>query len=236
LQAIILAGGRGTRLKQVVPDVPKPMAEINGTPFLALLISYLSQQEITRIILSVGHQYQKIVDYFGDSYQGVEIAYTIEEQPLGTGGAIKLALETTESVDPVFVLNGDTFCQLNFKEMYGNFHDSGKTFGIALTEVENSSRFGSVQLSSDRSGINNFTEKRHSSGSGLINSGVYLLYKNFFEQFNFGEKFSFENDCLYPHVSRIDCFPYVYDGKFIDIGIPEDFEKAQHFLSFIQIR
>src|SRR5579872_7369319 len=117
MQAIILAGGFGTRLQSVVKNCPKPMAPVHGKPFLAYLIEYLKLQGITRVVLSVHYLREQIEDFFKDNYQGIEICYAVEEQPWGTGGAIVHALKKIELTQPVFVLNGDTFLKLDYRAM-----------------------------------------------------------------------------------------------------------------------
>jgi len=230
LQAIILAGGKGTRLKTAVKDVPKPLAPINGTPFLAVQLRNLKEFGVQKIILSVGYQYEKIVSYFGDHFEGLKIEYAIENEPLGTGGAIKHALLKVDSLKPAFVLNGDTFSELDYRKMYKNFIGSQKDFGIAVTEVKDIARYGAVKLSEDNSEVIGFVEKKNAIGSGLINSGVYLMRKDFFKGRDLGKTFSFESDCLYSSISTISTMPFIYQGLFIDIGIPSDYELAQTLL------
>lgn len=222
MKAIILAGGFGTRLKTVVPDLPKPMAPIAGRPFLAYLIDYLSAQGITHFILSVHHLADKICDYFKTSYANIEYVY--ENEPLGTGGAIHHVLSQVEDPQPIFILNGDTFVTLKYRQWYAKHLKQSSPISMALTYVENCERYGSVVVEDEC--IIAFNEKQH-QGEGYINAGVYLLNPNLFSAYNMPAKFSFEHDFLLPNIKALKPYPYLTQGEFIDIGIPSDYERAQ---------
>lgn len=226
MHAVILAGGLGTRLRSVLPDTPKPMAPIQGRPFLALLIDYLALQGFTSVVLSVGYKYENIQSYFGSQYGAIDIRYSIESEPLGTGGAIKKSLSLVDG-DSVFVLNGDTFLQLDYKRMLAGavFRDS--LLHIALRSVDDVSRYGAVKV--DKNEIVSFSEKS-GAAAGLINSGIYLLSPAIFESFDMPDKFSFEQDFIYQHLKSIRPISYVTEGYFIDIGVPEDYMRAQREL------
>lgn len=228
MQAIVLAGGLGTRLASIVKDIPKPMAPIRSRPFLEVLLDYLENQGFTDIILSVGHHHKVITDYFGDKYKSINIRYSIESFPLGTGGAIKKSLKLTDE-DPIFVLNGDSFLKMNYKSMLKVYHDSSVPLSIALKHCKNTSRYGKVNV--DRGRINAFKEKE-SDEEGLINTGIYLLSPKIFLQYNLPDVFSFEHDFLYPFVNEIRPLPYISDDFFIDIGNPEDYRRAQDEIPF----
>ena len=225
MQAIILAGGFGTRLQSVVKDVPKPMADISGLPFLAYLFTYLKNHNITDIVLSVGYLHQKIIDYFGNSYLGINIKYAIETEPLGTGGAIVNSLQFIDQNQPVIILNGDTFLQINYQKLI-DFYDRNKSdLTIVLRNVEDSSRYGSVKID-DQNLIVNFVEKSIQKKSGYINGGIYVLNPKIFSNYNLPKKFSFEQDFLCQYTVSIKPFGFVSEDYFIDIGIPEDYQKA----------
>lgn len=219
-EAIVLAGGLGTRLRSVVQDIPKPMAPVSGKPFLEYLIEHLESQGIKRVILSVGYKWEYIRNYFGNRFREVEILYSVEDFPLGTGGAIKKALEKVAG-DEVFICNGDTLFKINLAKM----KDCKKDFKIvlALKEVYKSDRYGSVEID-DEGRIRKFAEKIYRERA-FINGGIYLIDKDLFDDFNLPEVFSFEK-FLEENVERIPMVGVVFDDYFIDIGVPEDYERA----------
>jgi len=224
-EAIILAGGFGTRLQGVVKDLPKPMAPVNDRPFLTYILDYLIDYEYTDVILSVGYLHEKIEEYFGNQYKDLQIHYAVETEPLGTGGAILFAL-TKCANDNVLVLNGDTLFRVNLKRMERFYQENPCSLAIALREVEDVSRYGSV-LIGDNSQIIHFSEKEASMGKGYINGGTYLLSKKIFEKYSFPKKFSFEKDLMEKFYLQEQFFAIVSDGYFIDIGIPSDYARAQ---------
>ncbi|GLS03830.1 D-glycero-D-manno-heptose 1-phosphate guanosyltransferase [Chitiniphilus shinanonensis] len=226
MEAIVLAGGKGTRLREVVSDVPKPMAPISGQPFLALLLNHLAEKGISRVVLSIGYMAQVIQDYFGETYAGLEIDYVVEPQPLGTGGAVRLALEKIRS-DHVFIFNGDTFLDLEISEIEALWIKERKPL-IVGREVNDTSRYG--RLLTEGSVATGFTEKGV-EGPGLINGGCYVLQAHQLDEFLVGSNFSFELDFLAPAVKQRQFGVFITHGKFIDIGIPEDFHRAQIELS-----
>ena len=216
---IILAGGFGTRLSTVVKDVPKPMAPINGKPFLHYIFKELQHQKIKQIVLSVGHLKEVIQDYFQDSYLGISIQYAIENEPLGTGGGIKHAFSFVE--DDAFVLNGDTFFDIELSKLKKTVAD----ISIALKPMFNFDRYGTVELNNENR-IVSFNEKKHCE-HGLINGGVYYFKKSLFDKIETERKFSFEKDILEKHLNNLQIQGTVFDNYFIDIGIPEDYKQAQ---------
>ena len=219
MEAIILAGGLGTRLGTRIIGMPKPMAPVGGRPFLQILIDRLIDFGCARVILSVGHLYQAIMDFFGDSYRGVPIAYSIEESPLGTGGAIRLALQSANG-NAVLVLNGDTFMQVDFAELDRAHESEGRPLTMVVTYLENASRYGGVVVNQSR--VTGFTEKGR-AGTGWINAGTYVLDRDFPWPGHLPECFSFEFDVLVPFVARLHPAAFICRGYFLDIGIPEDF-------------
>lgn len=224
-EAIILAGGFGTRLQSVIQDLPKPMAPINGKPFLSYLLDYLIAYQYNHVILSTGYLHDKIEDYFGNQYKSVPISYARETVPLGTGGGIQFALSNCVTQN-VLILNGDTLFKVDLArfEQFHKIHNS--KLSIVLREVDNVSRYGSV-IYDDNSRIINFMEKNINRGKGFINGGIYLIDKELFSSFSLPEKFSFEKDLMERYYQSEQFFAMVSNGYFIDIGIPDDYYKAQ---------
>ncbi|MCV3432463.1 nucleotidyltransferase family protein [Campylobacter lari] len=216
MQAIVLAGGLGTRLKSVVQDLPKPMAPINGKPFLAFVLEYLKKQGITEVILSVSYKYELIQECFKDEFDGMKIRYNIEKELLGTGGAIKDALKFIQN--QAYVLNGDTIFDIDLKKLVLN--DS--KICIALKQMQNFDRYGTVNV--DDQGIVISFEEKVFKKQGLINGGIYLLKKDIFDEFDLGKKFSFE-EFLQKNHKVLKIQTQIFDDYFIDIGIPEDYKK-----------
>ncbi len=231
-EAIILAGGFGTRLQSVVNDVPKPMALVNNQPFLNYQLLYLKSFGITKVILSVGYLHEKISSYYKNipiaiGIEGIEIEYCIEENPLGTGGGIRLAMEKANS-KTILVLNGDSFFDININDFFTQHDSFLADCSLALRKVNNASRYGTVKLGKDCE-IKSFKEKDGLETEGLINAGVYLLNKNIYLS-NTAEKinFSIEKDFFEKNKGELNLFGFEYEGYFIDIGIPEDYTKAQN--------
>lgn len=225
-EAVILAGGFGTRLQSVVQDLPKPMAPVNDRPFLSYLLQYLGGYGIERVILSTGYLHEKIVGYFGREYHGIEIVYSHESIPMGTGGGIRLALEkcTTEEI---LVLNGDSFFEINLKSFYRQFHLGECDIALSMRQVENASRYGTL-LTDNHHRINQFREKDGLDIPGYINAGVYLMHKTIFlQETPQGVPFSLEKDFFEKRVTDLKFYGFIFEGYFIDIGIPEDYLKVQ---------
>ena len=222
MEAIVLAGGFGTRLRQVVQDVPKPMASVAGRPFLEILLAMLAKKGFTRIVLSLGFMSEKIIEHFGDNYLGMELVYEVETQPLGTGGAIRAALTRCEA-DHVFVFNGDTYLDVEVDELE-QLWQSNKNPVIVVREIPDTARFGRVEIRDGR--INAFLEKG-ASGRGLINAGCYILPKNALDDFPLGQVFSLETEFFINYLHNIWFDGFVTQGRFIDIGVPDDYALAQ---------
>lgn len=226
---IILAGGIGTRLKHLLPDIPKPMAPINKFPFLYYILNDLNKQGVKNVILSVGYMHNQITSYFGNSFKDIQIAYSIENEPLGTGGAIMKALYGTNSPQS-FILNGDTFFKINLSEMELKHKKNKASLSVAVKEMTNYERYGSVTITKDK--ITGFKEKQFNA-KGFINGGTYLLNKETLFSLNLPGKFSFENDFLEKYYQELHCIAFKSNQYFIDIGIPDDYEKAKiDFINF----
>jgi len=228
--AIILAGGLGTRLRETVPDLPKPMAPINGRPFLEYQMAYWIDQGVDNFILSVGYKYETIIEHFGSSWKGISIKYVVESAPLGTGGGLLLAAKGLE--DPFLVLNGDTFFEVDLKKMkqFHNVHHSEWTF--ALFQTSEAGRYMGMEISS--SGAVNVLQSNITKTGRLVNGGVYLLEPSILDKYqnNTIDKVSLEDDILpYLHGHGGRLYGVVQDGCFVDIGVPEDYLRASQILS-----
>lgn len=227
-EAIILAGGKGTRLSTVIQDLPKPMAPINGLPFLTYLFDDLQRQGIQTIYLAVGYLREKIISYYGNWYKNVRLEYVIEETPLGTGGAIKKALSFVSSRYPV-VINGDTFFSVDLPNFYAFHLSKASSLTLALKNKENADRYGTVKIN-NHGKVEAFVEKTTGS-SGWINGGTYLIDMDHLKLSSLPESFSFETEVLEKEYQNGNVYGFASDGYFIDIGIPSDYEIAQSDLT-----
>lgn len=221
-EAIILAGGLGTRLRSIVPDLPKPMAPIGERPFLDLLLAFLTARGFRHVILSTGHMHQRIADHFGAARGPLSIDYCVEASPLGTGGAIRAALGRCRS-DHALVLNGDTFLEADtdaIEALWAAHHEPV----LVVRGVADGARYGRVSLQDER--VVSFGEKS-GGGPGLINAGCYLLPTTLLDGLDLPDRFSFETDYLPQAVQRQAFRAHVSLGYFIDIGVPDDYARAQ---------
>lgn len=220
MEAIVLAGGLGTRLRSVVVDLPKPMAPIGDKPFLEYILKYLQKNGITRAILSVGYKWETIKEYFGDKFENIELVYSVEDEPLGTGGAIKKAMNQVKN-SQVYIINGDTFFDVDLKSL--DLKDKSKLI-LSLKHMTDFDRYGCVEKDENNL-VTAFTEKGYRE-SGNINGGIYLASKDIFSEYDLDEKFSFE-EFMQENFKQLKINSAIFDNYFIDIGIPEDYEKAQ---------
>jgi D-glycero-alpha-D-manno-heptose 1-phosphate guanylyltransferase len=226
-EAIILAGGFGTRLQAVVSDVPKPMAPINNEPFLNYVFDYLLHYKIEHVVLSTGYLADKISEHYKNEFQGIKISYTKEETPLGTGGGIRLAMTKCYTSD-VLVLNGDSFFDVNIIDHFNNHISKQSDCSLALRKVDNAARYGTILLGTGNA-VEAFKEKDNIEQAGLINGGVYILNRKLYlSKTNEAVPFSIEKDFYESRINELHIFGFEYDGYFIDIGIPEDYNKAQN--------
>jgi len=226
--AVILAGGMGTRLREAVSDRPKVLAEINGRPFLAFLLDRLVDVGIKRVVLCTGYMSEMILDVFGDSYRNMSLFYSRERAPLGTGGALRLALPLIDS-DPVLVMNGDSYCDANLKQFVDQHHAYNSKVTLLLVQIEDVSRYGSVDV--DNAGrVISFWEKGNQSGTGMINAGIYMMGKNVIESIPSDRPVSLERD-IFPKMIGNGLCASKHFGRFIDIGIPSDYYAASLFFA-----
>jgi NDP-sugar pyrophosphorylase family protein len=226
MQAVILAGGLGTRLRSLVNDRPKPMASILNRPFLEYQLEFLKKYQVTEVILCVGYLWEKIYEFFRDGKEwDVKIHYAVEETPLGTGGALKNAEKLLNG--PFLLLNGDSFFEMNLEELI-RFHEIAKlktesfVGTIALSEVPDRNNYGTVGLGVGHS-ITAFKEKStEEKGPGFINAGIYLLEAEILPQIPSGTKLSLERE-VFPFLLNegFNLAGYAAEGYFVDIGTPE---------------
>ena len=231
-KAIILAGGLGTRLNSVLSDLPKPLAPINGKPFLEYQMDYWIHQGVDHFVLSVGYLKEKIVDYFGDHYQNIPINYAIEDTPLDTGGGLLKALDFITSDEPILVLNGDTFFEVDLK-VINDFHlNRGSIWTFSLFRTKEVGRYMGIHL--EPSGKLKFMNQEINDQERLANGGVYLINPSIVKALGYksGEKISLEKDILkklsadYTNIYGIE-----FEGQFIDIGVPDDYKRAAIILN-----
>lgn len=225
MQAIILAGGLGTRLRSVVSDRPKPMALVEGKPFLEYVIFGLKKSGIDDIIFAVGYKGGMVEEYFGDGSQlGIKARYAYEEELLGTAGAIKNAGKYITD-EQFFVLNGDTLYQMNFGDLKKVQEEKNLEMALVLRSVPDISRYGAARLTDGM--LTAFNEKNGNTGEGTINGGVYLMNKALLSQIPEG-KVSLENECIPKWMKEERRLGGIVNGGyFIDIGVPDDYFRFQ---------
>lgn len=215
MEVVVLAGGFGTRLQSVVSDRSKVMALVNNKPFLKYILDHFLNYNPSKFVLSVGYKYQSIKDYFGDEYQGIPVIYSIESQPLGTGGAIKLALKLCDQ-EYVIVTNGDTLFKINPNRL------PEAALTIASLRVEDNQRYGGLVVESGK-----LKKISHDDNNiRVINGGIYKIKKNIFELMTMPDVFSFEKDFLPNILDKTDVLIQEFTDYFIDIGVPSDYDKA----------
>lgn len=229
MEAVILAGGQGTRLKSAVNDRPKPLADINGKPFLSYLMEYWIGQGVKRFILSVGYRANMIREYYGDEFQGISVVYAVERIPSGTGGGLILSLECLNSpaINPFLLINGDTFFAVNLDEMISHHNKTVSDMTIACRVLQATDRYGIIKM--DNSNRVLAMVGGSETGERLINGGVYLINREMFSKTdNFDFPVSFETEII-PALLRNNrkLSAVAFNSFFIDIGVPEDYQQAQ---------
>jgi D-glycero-alpha-D-manno-heptose 1-phosphate guanylyltransferase len=226
-ECIVLAGGLGTRLRSVVADKPKCMAPLGDHPFLYYLLQYLHQQGITHAVLSLGYLSEQVISWCNSMDLPLRVSFTVEPEPLGTGGGILHALPAIEGKE-VFIVNGDTYFDVSFAA-FQQFHEAHQSpLSLALKPMQQFDRYGSIELDAQQQ-ITAFHEKQFRE-AGLINGGIYLTSTDFLRSLSLPEKFSFEKEVLEPGAAAGSLYGYISDTYFIDIGIPEDYEAAKKVL------
>lgn len=223
--AVILAGGLGTRLRSVVSDRPKPLAEVNGRPFITYLLEQLINSGLKRVVLCTGYKGEMIESVLGQRWRSLTLIYSQEPTPLGTGGAIRLAVSQLQS-EIALVMNGDSYCEVDFAVLWAQHQRSPQGCTIVLTQVQDVQRFGQVKLAASQQ-VLQFQEKGKNSGSGWINAGIYLLNVPIIKSIPKHQNFSLERDLLMNLVNQDQVHGFTTQGRFIDIGRPESYAQAQ---------
>lgn len=225
MEAIILAGGKGTRLRSVVPDLPKPMADIGGVPFLEILLRRLEKFGFSHVVLSLGYKAEVIISYIENNSYNMQISCEVEQNSLGTGGAARRALSKCTE-DHVYILNGDTYLEFDVTDIE-TIWDAEKKPMILGYYAADTSRYGRLVIQDDL--VMGFIEKGE-VGSGFINGGCYVIPIRYLDDWPLDKAFSIEND-HFPHSIEIEKMRFVeLKGMFIDIGIPDDYFRAQELL------
>jgi D-glycero-alpha-D-manno-heptose 1-phosphate guanylyltransferase len=226
IDVLILCGGQGNRLKKIVTDRPKPMAEINGHPFLDILINYIEGFGFKRFILSVCHMSDFIKNYYRDKVHSLEILFSLENEPLGTGGAVKNTEKLIYS-DSFLVMNGDSFCPVNLTQFMDFHNQKNALLSMVVVESNNSEDFGQITLDNSQR-IIQFEEKKRINGKPLINAGIYLFKRDILSMIPPNIKYSLEYD-LFPKLVGKEFYGFVTEEKLLDIGTPERYEEAKRF-------
>lgn len=222
-EAIILAGGLGTRLRAAVPDLPKCMAPVNGKPFIKWVVDHLKSQSVTHFIFALGYKNEAFLEWLDQQFPNGNYSISVEEEPLGTGGAVQLACSKLRGKHTI-VTNGDTLFKVHLQALTAVHFGEQAECTLALKPMRDFSRYGAVEL--NNSAVYNFREKQYFA-EGLINGGVYALDAERFLSRRLPVKFSFEKEYLEQFYNEGTMFGSVQDAYFIDIGIPEDYERAQ---------
>jgi len=229
--AAILVGGLGTRLRSVLPDSPKVLAEVLGRPFVTFLLDQLDTAGVRNVVLCTGHRCEEVRKQLGETYRSLSLTYSQEDAPLGTGGALRLALPHLSS-DPVLVMNGDSYANANLNAFLGWFSQKDLAAALILTKVLDTNRYGRIILGKD-SRVRSFEEKDGKANSGWINAGVYLLKRKSLESIPSVSSYSLEKD-FFPGLIDKGLHGYRCTGEFLDIGTPESYSKAASFFSMLQ--
>ena len=230
--AVILAGGLGTRLRSIVPDLPKPMAPVNGRPFLDFLMDYWVGQGIKHFVLSVGYKHQTIVDYFGGSFNGSKIDYVIEKTPMGTGGGLLLANQRLASTMPFLLLNGDTYFAVEANKLCDFADQVDADWCFALFQTSEHGRYLGMDV--DSRGEIHSLRSSNQAGECFANGGVYRVHPRCLNALNVnvGGRISLEDEIFPSLISqRKKVFGLAFNSNFIDIGIPDDYRKVAELIA-----
>jgi NDP-sugar pyrophosphorylase family protein len=224
---VILAGGLGKRLASVTGGGQKILAQIDGKPFLSILIEYIASQGGRRFILCTGHGAEAVEAHFRQAHKDLEILFSREDTPLGTGGAIKKGASLVKS-DRFLAMNGDCFCVIDYNTLIAS-HEAGKAQAtLAITRVPDARDYGTIELDAQKN-ILAFKEKQPQEVSAFINTGTYCFNRNVFDLVETSEKFSIELD-FFPHLVGKQFRAFEVENKFIDIGTPDRYAWAQEHL------
>ncbi len=232
ITALILAGGLGTRLQSIMTGRPKVLAPVAGRPFLAYLMDQLIGAGFRQVILCTGYKGEQIKAAFGDTYKGLDIQYSQEPEPLGTGGALRFGLPLIDT-DLVLVTNGDSYVNCNLTDYLAWYLENDVQTSLLLTCLSDTSRYGRVEV--DRDGrILQFDEKGDSHGPGWVNAGVYIFTRSLLESIPFGQPFSLEKE-FFPNLIGKGLYGFQSEGAFIDIGTRESYALAEDFFSKVYL-
>lgn len=223
-ECLILSGGQGTRLAHLIPDLPKTLAPIHELPFLHYLLQYLQKEKVDHYVFSLGYKSEKIIDYVKTHFPQLNYSFVIENEPLGTGGALQFAMSKINS-NEFFVVNADTYYPISLEKFY-SFHKFNKSdISISIKPMLNPHRYGTVVIDS-KGRIQKFKEKSKLD-YGLINGGIYLINKSYLQSKNLPHIFSLEKEVFEEYIVDDQFHAQVNDNYFLDIGIPEDYQRAQ---------
>jgi len=226
-EALILAGGLGTRLRAVVADRPKPMAEVAGRPFITFVLDHLVRHGCARAVLCLGHMGELVPPVLGQNYGPLELAYSFEQTPLGTGGALRNAAPLLSEND-VLAMNGDSFCDIDLGALDRAHRACGGAVTLAALWLTDRHRSGALTV--DGSGrVVGFESRPSAPSPGLINAGVYMLRRDVLNMMQPGRKVSLEDELFPALVERKELFAWQVNGRFIDIGTPESYDAAKTF-------
>lgn len=226
--AIVLAGGKGTRLQAAISDRPKVLADVAGKPFLDHVLGKIEKSGIREVVLSTGYMADAVREEYGEGFGTLQLAFSHEEEPLGTGGAIRLALQCTRA-RTLLVLNGDSYCTADFGEFEARCRASAFDRGILLVHCDDCRDYGRVEVAGDGR-ITSYREKDGSPGPGWVNAGVYLLSRAAIETIPSGSVVSIERD-IFPKWAVEGMFGSQQEGAFHDIGTPERYAAAERFFA-----
>jgi D-glycero-alpha-D-manno-heptose 1-phosphate guanylyltransferase len=229
LTPVILVGGLGTRLRTVIPDRPKPLAEIHGRPFLAYLLDSLVEIGLIQVVLCTGYRSQQLRDALGTRYRILDIHYSHEPAPRGTAGAVRLALPFIQT-EAMLIMNGDSYCQFDMGAFLAWRESRHADLALLLTHVNDVSHFGEVTV--DETGaVTQFAEKQIRNVSpGWINAGVYIVSRNVIAELPEGQEISFEQEVFPARIGR-GLYGFQGGGRFLDIGTPESYQFANQFFT-----
>lgn len=234
MEAIILAGGLGTRMGDLTRDLPKPMLPVHDRPFLEYLLDYWAAQGLRRFILSTGYKSNVINAHFGARYKDSQIVYSVEEQPLGTGGALMQAVSMLECVEPFLLLNGDTFFEVSLKSLHRFFDEKKAGMCLSLFQCDHpQGRYEGISLGLGDQIKKIIARDRHQSGGTWVNGGVYLIDPLWLKRQDYaaGTKLSLENDFIPEWIKKKEIiYGYTANGRFMDIGTLKDYDGAGAFL------
>jgi NDP-sugar pyrophosphorylase family protein len=228
ITAAILAGGFGTRLQSVLSDTPKVLAEVSGKPFLAYILEHLARAGFRSAVICTGYMADKVRDCFGDAYGSLRLTYSREDKPLGTGGALRLALPCVSS-DAILVMNGDSYIDVDLTAYVAWFLQKEARVALLLAKVSDTGRYGAVTVDRDDR-IVTFDEKGKSSGPSWINAGIYLMKKSLAASIPADRPYSLEHE-LFPSLEGKELLGYRCRAPFIDIGTPESYARADSFFA-----